>query len=103
MNAEDDREVSGDQRRKNASFLPNDILIPELGAERTRVSAVASEEVIVVQSSSDVSRVRRSVDLQGAREVEPILGINQEIVPDAEVLQKVTQAVFEAADWYSLL
>ncbi len=103
VNAEDDREVSGDQRRKNASFLPNDILIPELGAERTRVSAVASEEVIVVQSSSDVSRVRRSVDLQGAREVEPILGINQEIVPETEVLQKVTQAVFEAADWYSLL
>ena len=103
VNAEDDRDVSGDQRRKNASFLPNDILIPELGPERTRVSAVAPEEVIVVQSSSDLSRVRRSVDLQGARDVEPILGINHEIVPETEVMQKVTQAVFEATDWYSLL
>jgi hypothetical protein len=103
VNAEDDRDVSGDQRRKNASLLPNDILIPELGPERTRVSAVAPEEVIVVQSSSDLSRVRRSVDLQGARDVEPILGSNHEIVPETEVLQKVTQAVFEATDWYSLL
>jgi hypothetical protein len=103
VNTEDDRDVSGDQRRKNASILPNDILIPELGPERTRVSAVAPEEVIVVQSSSDLSRVRRSVDLQGARDVEPILGINHEIVPETEVLQKVTQAVFEATDWYSLL
>jgi hypothetical protein len=103
VNAEDDREISGDQRPTNASFLPNDILIPEFGSMMTRVSGVAPEEVIVAQSSSDVNRIPRSVDLPGARDVEPKFGINQEMVAEAEVMQKVTQAVFEATDWYSLL
>ena len=103
VKADGDRDTSGDQRQKIASLQLNDVLIPEFGPEMNRYSGAAPEEVIMVQSASDVSRILKSVDLPGAREVEPILGINQEIVPDAEVLQKVTQAVFEATDWYSLL
>ena len=99
VKADDDR----NQSRNLASFLTADLLIPELGPEMTRDSRVASEDVIVVQSASDVSRIPRPVDFRGAHDVEPKPGISQEVLAEPEVLQTVTQAVFETTDWYSQL
>ena len=99
VQADDDR----NQNRNLANFLPADLLISELGPETTRDSRVASENVIVVQSASDVRRIPRPVDFSGARDEEPIPGVNQEMLAEPEVLQTVTQAVFETTDWYSHL
>jgi hypothetical protein len=99
VQADDDR----NQSRNLASFLPADLLIPELGPEMTRDSCAASEDVIVVQSASDVRRIPSPVDFRGARDVEPETGSSQEVLAEPEVLQTVTQAVFETTDWYSQL
>ncbi|MFO1001023.1 MAG: hypothetical protein U0936_11825 [Planctomycetaceae bacterium] len=103
VKAADDRDTAGDQGQENASLLFTDVLVSEFGPEVSPVSVVVAEEDIEVQSASDVSRILMSVDLPGARDVDAIFGINQEMLAETDVPQKVTQAVFEATDWYSQL
>ena len=65
-----------------------DLLMPESGPEIAPDSGVASEDVIWVPTTIDVSRVLLFVDLAGARDIDPIFGINQELPAGKVSLQK---------------
>lgn len=103
VKADDDRKPFSDQIRNPASFLPSDLLIPAFGHEIAPVSGAAPEEITVVQTARDVRRILMSDDLPVARDVKPIPDINPERLAETDVLQEVTQAAFEATDWYSQL